>query len=77
MPRRSPLVTFFAVALALKKIALQIRFFSVLLDVENRGLDANACHPQVISGRAVRNGPTASSLPSKLRLEACSDSDMD
>ena len=31
MPRGSPLVTFFVVALALKKIALQIRFFSVLL----------------------------------------------
>ena len=31
MPRGSPLVAFFVVALALKKIALQIRFFSVLL----------------------------------------------
>ena len=33
MPRGSPLVTFFVVALALKKTALQIRFFSVLLMV--------------------------------------------
>ena len=32
MPRGSPLVTFFVVALALKKTALQIRFFSVLLE---------------------------------------------
>ena len=32
MPRGSPLVAFFVVALALKKIALQIRFFSVLLE---------------------------------------------
>ena len=36
MPRGSPLVAFFVVALALKKIALQIRFFSVLLMPTNR-----------------------------------------
>ena len=40
MPRGSPLVAFFVVALALKKIALQIRFFSVLLVTWTRHFNA-------------------------------------
>jgi hypothetical protein len=39
------------------------------LDLEYRGLDADSAAPEVISGRAVSNGPTAAFSPSKRRSQ--------
>ena len=49
MPRGSPLVAFFVVALALKKIALQIRFFSVLLEAVAERLQTSIQDADVIA----------------------------